>query len=138
MSSAWSGTADVRRQRRDAHAPELFAGLYGIASTNIQLNDSVPVLAQLLGRFEVDSAEELEQAKIAAAHVDHGDEVQPAAAGGEHLQHDHRRRRLEGLEGERSEDAQLQREDEMDTDLEVSCNGNDKDSKGIIIQRSRR
>jgi hypothetical protein len=54
MPSVWSGTVKARRQRRDAHAPELFAGLYGIAFTNIQLNDSVPVLAQLLRRFEID------------------------------------------------------------------------------------
>jgi hypothetical protein len=49
--------------------------------TNIQLDDSVPVLERLLGRFEVDGAEERERVKIAAAHVGHGDAVQPTAAG---------------------------------------------------------
>jgi hypothetical protein len=57
------------RQRRDAHAPELFAGLCGMTFTNIQLDESVPVLERLLGRFEVDGAEERERVKIAAAYV---------------------------------------------------------------------
>jgi hypothetical protein len=138
MPSTWSGTVKARRPRRDAHAPELFAGLCGMTFTNIQLDDSVPVLGRLLGRFEVDGTEELERAKIAAAHVGHGDGVQSATAGGERLQNDHRRWRHEGLDGECGEDTQLQREDEMGADVEASGNGNDRGSKGIIIQRSRR